>query len=123
MAGVSLVRLIVEKTEESVEYNRNNGKTNIWYREDDGEIVFLGVHLSDGSVEVKSGTEQFAAADISSFNVDVGIVALTVETWDNDTFFIEYENIPAEYKFYVKDGALVIDREETLDFIWYFSFD
>lgn len=118
LAGVSVARIIAEKTEKTAENNRDNGGNDLWYRDDNGDVVFLGIHLGESSGEVKSGSEQFNAAEITALDINVGSGELIVEVWDRDEIYVEYENIPVEYEFFVDDETLVIDKEDRINFIW-----
>jgi len=122
-AGVAVVKMIVDKTEANAENNRNNDGNDLWYRDDNGNVVFLGIHFGESSGEVKSGTEQFAVTDINSMDVEVGSCELIVEVWENDYISVDYENIPVEYEFYVEDETLVIEKEDSINFVWNTSFN
>lgn len=116
MAGVSVVRMIVDKTSEN---GTDNSTGDWWYWDGDGKLVFsIGNKKVVTSSEVKSGSEQFSVAEVNSLDIDVGSVELVVEAWDKDEIFVEYENVPVEYKFFVKDNTLVIDRESNINFVW-----
>lgn len=120
-AGVAVVQMIVEKTEDAVEGNRNNGDGNgIWYRDDNGDVVFLGIHFGN-SGDVKSGSETFSGSDITSLDLEGLSGQLTVEVWDGDAVSVVYENIPEDYEIYVDNGTLTIEREGGI-FIWGTSF-
>ena len=121
-AGVAVARAIVDKTEENAENNRNNGGNDLWYRDENGDVFFLGMHFGNESGEVKSGAEQFSAAEISSLDINVGSAELIVEVTDSDVILVEYENIPVEYEFFIDDETLVIDKEDRINFIWNASF-
>ena len=119
--GVSLVHGIQDELSYRNEFDgeENNG---IWYRDDNGDVIFLGMHFGSDSGEVKSGSEQFDAAEISSLDINVGSAELIVEVADSDVILVEYENIPVEYEFFIDDETLVIDREDSINFIWNVSF-
>lgn len=119
-AGVAVVQRIVDRTENNAENNRNNGN-DLWYREEDGDVVFLGIHLGN-SGDVKSGSEQFSSADVDSMYLECGSGELIVEVWDSDSISVEYENIPENYEIFVDDGTLFIEREDGI-FIWGTSFN
>ena len=121
-AGVAVVRMIAEKSEETAENNRNNGGNALWYRDEEGDVIFLGIHIGKESGEVKSGTEQFEASSIDSLDIEVGSCGVLVEVWDKDYISVEYENIPVDYEFYEEDGALVIERKDSINFVWNISF-
>ncbi len=121
-AGVALVRTIVDKSEEAAEDSRANGGNSLWYRDENGDVVFLGIHLGETSGEVKSGVEQFIGADIKEMDINVGSVSLTVEVWDNNYVSVEYENVPVEYYFVTEGEKLIIDREDSFSFLWNVSF-
>ena len=116
-AGVSLVRMIVERTTES---STGNETSDWWYWDGDGKFVFSigNSNVVTGSGEVKSGSEQFSATEISSLYIDVGSAELVVDPWENDYFLVEYENIPVEYEIYTKENTLIIDREANVTFVW-----
>lgn len=116
-AGVAIVRTIADKTGESA---KDNGVDDIWYRDEDGDVVFLGIHFG-GSGEVKSGLETFIGSDISAMNIEVGSGELVVEAWDNNSISVEYENIPEDYEIFVDDETLIIERKDSFVF-WGTSF-
>jgi len=120
-AGVAVVRMIAEKAEENTDRNGNDGN-NIWYRDEDGDVVFMGLHFGESSGEVKSGTEQFAGADIHSLDLEVGSGELIIDVWENDFISVDYENIPVEYEIYEEDETLVIEKKDSINFIWNVSF-
>lgn len=122
LAGVTIVRNIAEKAEETADDNRNNGGNDLWYRDEKGDVVFLGIHFGENSGEVKSGSEQFLAEEITSLDINVGSAELIVDVYDGEAISVEYENIPVEYEFYVDDETLVIDREDRINFIWNISY-
>lgn len=118
--GVSLVRDITEEFSYPEELE---GKDNtLWYRDDNGDVIFLGMHFGNSSGEVKSGSEQFSAEEITSLDIHVGSAELIVEVSDGDVIYVEYENIPVEYEFYIDDETLVIDKEDRINFVWNVSF-
>ena len=126
-AGVAVVKMIADKTERNTEYADNG----IWYRDDDGDVVFLGIHIGSNSEgkngniisgEVKSGSESFAASEIDSLYVDGIAGEIIVEVWDNEEISVVYEDIPEEYEIYIDNGELVIEREDGLVF-WGFTFN
>lgn len=110
-AGVTVVRMIVGQTEENT--GENNG---IWYRDEDGDVVFLGIHFGN-SGDVKSGSETYIGSDIHSLDVEGLSGEIIVEVWDNDFISVEYENIPENYEIYNDDGTLTIEREGGI-FLW-----
>lgn len=111
-AGVVVVRMIAEKTGNMMP---ENGREDIWYRNEAGDVVFLGINFSN-SGGVKSGTEEFSQGEISSMDLDVGSVQLIVDSYDGDMISINYENIPTEYKIFVENGTLKIKQTETIVF-------
>lgn len=119
--GVSLVQGIQDELSYKTEFE--DGENNsIWYRDENGDVIFLGMHFGNASGEVKSGSEQFSASEITSLKINVGSVALVVEVWDGENILVEYENIPVEYEFFIDDETLVIDREGGISFIWNVSY-
>ena len=120
-AGVAVVRMIAEKAGETVDNNRNNGN-DIWYRNEDGDVVFLGLTFGKSSGEVQSGTDDFDGIDINSLDIEVGSGELVIEVWEKDFVSVDYENIPVEYEIYVEDETLVIEKKDTINFIWNVSF-
>lgn len=120
-AGVAVVRMIAEKAEENVDSNRITGN-DIWYCDEDGDVVFLGLHFGESSGEVKSGTEQFVGSDIHSLDVEVGSGELVIDVWENDFISVDYENIPVEYEIYEEDETLVIEKKDSITFLWNVSF-
>lgn len=118
--GVSLVRDITEEFSYPEELE---GKDNtLWHRDENGDVFFLGMHFGSDSGEVKSGSEQFSAEEITSLDIHVGSAELIVEVSDGDVIYVEYENIPVEYEFYIDDETLVIDKEDRINFVWNVSF-
>lgn len=116
-AGVAVVQMLVDKTENSAENTRNNGEDNdIWYRDDDGDVVFLGIHFGNSGA-VKSGSETFDSSEFDALYMEVGSGELIVEVWDKDVVFVEYENIPEDYEIYNDDGTLTIEMEGSI-FTW-----
>ena len=119
--GISLVQGIQDELSYRTEFE--NGEDNsIWYRDENGDVIFLGMHFSNDSGEVKSGSEQFTLAGITSLDINVGSAALVVDVWEGEEILVEYENIPVEYEFFIEDETLVIDREDGISFIWNVSF-
>lgn len=119
--GVSLVQGIQDELSYRTEFT-DNENNNLWYRTEEGDIVFLGLQIAESGGKVKSGSEQFTASEIVSLDVNIGSVELTVEPWESNTILVEYENVPVEYKFYVKDKTLVIAQKDNLSFLWNVSF-
>lgn len=121
-AGVSVVRMIAEKTGEYTgNYKNLEDGNDLWYRNENGDVVFLGICFGS-SEEVKSGTEEFAGAEIDSLELEVGSGELVVEVWEQDYVSVTYENIPEEYNIYAEDGTLVIDKDASVVFFWNGSF-
>ena len=118
-AGVAVVKMIADKSEENVGNSRNEGN-GIWYRDEDGDVVFLGINFG-GSGEVKSGQETFSPSEIDSMYLEVGSGELVVTTWEKDEVSVVYENIPEEYEVYNDGGTLVIEREDSF-VLWGISF-
>ncbi len=106
-AGVAVFQMIAEKTE-LLEGGDGNG---IWYRDEDGDVVFLGMHFS-GKGDVKSGTEEFNGSDITSLDFEVMSGELEIETWGENYISVSYEDIPENYRIYNDNGTLVIEKEE-----------
>ena len=121
-AGVAVVKMIVDKTGGNIGSDRNNDENDLWYRDENGNVVFLGLHFGKSSGEVKSGTEQFDVADINSMDLEVGSCELVMEVWENDYISVDYENIPVEYEIYEEDETLVIEKEDSINFVWNTSF-
>ena len=67
-AGVAVVKTIVEKTEENYAGTDEDGN-GIWYRDENGDVVFFGVRFGN-SEEVKSGSEIYLASDISALDIE-----------------------------------------------------
>ena len=120
--GVSLVHGLQDELSYRNEFDGENNN-GIWYRDDNGDVIFLGMHFGNSSGEVKSGSEQFSAEEITSLDIHVGSAELIVEVSDGDAIYVEYENIPVEYEFYIDDETLVIDKEDRINFIWNVSFE
>ena len=118
-AGVVLARTLVEKTGE---FDRENGGNGVWYRDEDGDLVFRwgNYRVASSSGEVKSGTEEFAGIEINAMDINVGSCELVVETWEKDFVSVEYENIPVEYRIYEENGILKINKKDNINinFIW-----
>lgn len=114
-AGVAVVKQIVEKTEDNSDRNNSN-HNGIWYRDEDGDVVFLGIRFG-GSEEVMSGSEEFAASDIDSLELEGTSGELIIETWDGEFIAVLYENISEDYEIYNDGGTLVIERDSNY-FIW-----
>lgn len=121
-AGVAVAKMIVEKTEETIGNDRNTDGNDLWYRDENGNVVFLGLTFGESSGEIKSGTEQFAGSAINSIDIEVGSCELVVDVWENDFVSVDYENIPVEYKIFEEDETLVIERKDSITFIWNVSF-
>ena len=119
--GVSLVHGLQDELSYRNEFDGDNNN-GIWYRDDNGDVIFLGMHFGNSSGEVKSGSEQFSAEEITSLDIHVGSAELIVEVSDGDVIYVEYENIPVEYEFYIDDETLVIDKEDRINFVWNVSF-
>lgn len=107
-AGISLVRIIAENAGN----NTWNSENAIWYRDENGDVVFMGIHFGE-SGDVKSGSERFEASDITSLSVSGSHGSLEITEWEQDYFFVEYENIPENCQIYNADGILTIKREKT----------
>lgn len=119
MAGVAIAQKIVEKTENGSGNDTNNGN-RIWYRDEDGDVVFLGIRFN-GNGEVKSGSETFEGSEITSMDIEVGSCELVIEAWEKDSVSVVYENIPESYEIYNDEGTLKIEKEDTV-FFWGTSF-
>lgn len=107
MAGVKLVQRLVATSEGTEEYK------DIWYRKENGDIVFLGITIGSRS-DGKSGMESFAAADVHSLYLEGGHGFMEVQEWQQDYFSVEYENIPDDYEIYNDAGILTIVREKAV---------
>lgn len=118
MAGVALIQNIRDEVEYPEEMK--NGDNNLWYRTEEGDVVFLGVHFA-GNREVKSGSEQFAAAEVDSMDIEVGSCELMIEVWDGDYVFVEYEYIPEHYEIFADEKTLIVEKEDRVVF-WGNSF-
>lgn len=116
--GISLVQGLYDEFSYPEEMEGKNN--SLWYRTEEGDVVFLGVRFG-GDGEVKSGSEVFNGSDIESMDIEVGSGELIVEVWDSNSISVDYENIPEEYKIYNDNGTLVIEREDTV-FFWGVSF-
>ncbi len=116
-AGVGVVRMIVDKTEEQNGADRNGKEGNgLWYRTEDGDVVFLGIRLGN-SGDVKSGTETFAASEIKSLEMEELSGELIIEPWEQDYIEVNYEDIPEDYVIRNAGGVLVIENEVNFFFI------
>ncbi|MBP3568989.1 MAG: DUF4097 family beta strand repeat protein [Lachnospiraceae bacterium] len=114
-AGVAVAKRIVEKTEDNGDRNNSN-HNGIWYRDEDGDVVFLGIRFG-GSEEVMSGSEEFAASDIDSLELEGTSGEVIIETWDGEFIAVLYENISEDYGIYNDGGTLVIEKEGNY-FFW-----
>jgi len=126
-AGVAVARMISEEAEEHEKINISIDGNSIWYRDENGDVVFLGIPLgeSDGTVisgEIKSGTEQFTDTVIDFMDIDVNSCEIIVEAWDNDYVSVDYENIPIEYNIYEEEGTLKINKENNINLVWNVNF-
>ncbi len=118
-AGVAIAKNIVEKTEDNGDRNNKNDN-GIWYRDEDGDVVFLGMHFG-GSEEVMSGSEEFDASVIDSLELEGMSGELIIETWEGDFIAVLYESISEDYEIYNDGGTLVIKRDGN-NFFWDHSF-
>ncbi|MBO5354208.1 MAG: DUF4097 family beta strand repeat protein [Lachnospiraceae bacterium] len=116
-AGVGVVRMLVDKTEEQNGAERNGKEGNgLWYRDEDGDVVVFGVRLGNTG-DVKSGTETFAASEIESIQLEDMSGELTVETWEQDYIEVWYEDIPEDYVIKKAGRTLVIENEVDFFFV------
>ncbi len=113
-AGVAIAREIMDRT--SVDDNYSNGSNGIWYRDEEGDVVFMGIHFG-GKDDAKSGSESFVGSEIDSLYVESYIGELVIDTWAQDQILVVYENIPETYEIYSNDGTLVIEKEDGI-FLW-----
>lgn len=114
-SGVAIVKLIAEKAE--WQWNDiNNQENGIWYREDDGDIVFLGIRLG-GNTQMKSGSETYPASEVRAMRLEATNGQFEIETWDAEEISVIYENIPEEYEIYNQQGTLVVERKGGI-FFW-----
>ncbi len=120
-AGVAIAREIMDRT--SVDDNYSDGSNGIWYRDEEGDVVFMGIHFG-GRDDAKSGSESFIGSEISSLYVESSMGELIIDTWAQDQILVEYENIPETYEIYSNNGTLVIEKEDGI-FFWnsFFSND
>lgn len=126
-AGVAVARMISEEAAEHNKINISIDGNSIWSRDENGDVVFLGISLgeSNGTVisgEIKSGTEQFTDVVIDFMDIDVGSCDVIVKAWDKDYVSVDYENIPVEYKIYEEKGTLKINRENSINLGWNVNF-
>ena len=118
-AGVEVVKMITEKAEWQWE-NIENGK-GIWYREENGDVVFLGIRFG-ANTEVKSGSVEYPVSEIRAMRLEAGVGELLVEAWELDYICVVYENIPETYEIRNRQGVLEIERKENY-FIWNSMFE
>lgn len=111
-AGVEIVKAITEKAE----WQWGNNGNGIWHREENGDVVFLGIRFG-GNTEVKSGSEIYPASDIHAMRLEVSAGELLVEAWESEDISVVYENIPETYEIQNRQGVLEIERKEDI-FIW-----
>lgn len=111
-AGVEIVKAITE----NAEWQWGNNGNGIWYREENGDVVFLGIRFG-GNTEVKSGSEIYPASDIRAMRLEVSAGELLVEVWESEDISVVYENIPETYEIQNRQGVLEIERKEDI-FIW-----
>lgn len=112
--GISLVQGLYEEFSYPEELEGQDN--NLWYRTEDGDVVFLGIHFGN-SGDVKSGSETYIGSDIHSLDLEGTSGELLVEAWDNDFISVEYENIPEDYEIYNDDGTLTIELDGGI-FFW-----
>lgn len=122
-AGVAVVQAIVEKTGtgSGTESSRGDGNADtnndLWHRDENGDIIFLGTRFGSSGA-VKSGSEEFSGSEIDSLDVEGLSGELIIEAWDKDTISVVYENIAEEYKIKNDDGVLKISCDKD-----WFSFN
>ena len=116
-AGISVVRMIVEKTGDN--FNSEAGE-GIWYRTEDGDVVFMGIRFG-GKGNVKSGSNQFERSEIKALDIEGMSGELIIEAWDGDSFSVVYENIAEDYEILNIDGTLTVQYDDNL-FVWGASF-
>lgn len=116
-AGIAVVKAVAEHVEN---YNETE-KNDIWYRDENGEVVFMGIHFG-ASGEVKNGSERFETSEITSLYLEGSYGSVEVTEWEQDYFLVEYENIPENYNIYNEGGTLTIVYEKTF-FSWGVTFD
>lgn len=108
-AGVAVVKQIVERTEDTGDRNNNDGN-GIWYRDEDGDVIFLGIHFG-GREDVMSGSEEFAASEIETLYIEGMSGEVIVETWDSDRISVVYENILEGYEINKEGDTLRIEYD------------
>lgn len=118
-AGVAVVQMIADKSADGVENNRNSGN-DIWYRDEEGDVVFLGIHFGN-SGDVKSGSETYKGSEIDSLYLEGASGEVIVEAWENDYISVVYENIPEDYEIYNDNGTLIIELDGNF-FSWGIAF-
>ena len=106
--GVSLVQGLYE--EFSYPEDMEGKDNSLWYQDEDGDIVFLGMHFVDNG-EVKSGSETYVGSDIDSIYLEGTSGEVFLEAWENDFISVEYENIPEDYEIYNDNGTLTIELD------------
>lgn len=110
-AGVSVVKMIVEKTGDGTENDWISEDGNgIWYRTEDGDVVFMGIRFG-GRGDVKSGSETFAGSEIESLDIEGMSGEVIIEAWDSDQVSVVYENIPEGYEIRKQDSTLKIEHD------------
>ena len=112
MAGVNLAQTLIDETKIPEELEGDN---SIWYRTEDGDVVFLGMHFG-GSQGVKSGTvTEINPEEVRRLNIESAAGELVIEV--GDSYRVDFENIPDDYIIEVALGALNIYREDKI-FVW-----
>lgn len=112
MAGVNLVQNIIEETSVPEEYPGDN---SIWYRTEEGDVVFLGMHFG-GSQGVMSGTfSEIDPDEVNRLNIESASGELVIEV--GDSYRVDYENIPDDYIIEVELGSLNVYREDKI-LVW-----
>lgn len=110
-AGVGVVRMLVDKTEEQSGTGRTENDNNgLWYRTEDGDVVVFGIHIGN-SGDVKSGTETFESSDIKSLEMEDISGELIIEPWEQEYIEVKYEDIPEDYVIRNSGGVLLIENE------------
>lgn len=109
-AGVTVVRMLVEKTEDSTGDSANGENNGIWYRDENGTVVFMGIRFG-GSAAVKSGSEMFVGSEITSLDAEILSGEFVMKAWEQDYISVEYENVPEDYEFKNDNGTLKIRHD------------
>lgn len=116
-AAVGLVQWISEEAGFSFtegDENRADETTKLWYKTEEGDIMFFGIRLGN-SGKLMSGLEEFQGSEIGALDIECGSGELIIETWDSDMVAVEYENISERYEIGVNNGTLIVKEKAGIE--------